>query len=78
MTVEQQNPFESLPESRTDQIFDQVEQRRDAPLGQAPDLGQARRDVGEATRLRISPGNGLSRPPLKKKVTWASFSVSAA
>jgi len=26
---------------------------------------------------RSSPGNGSSRPPLKKKVTWAYFSVSA-
>ena len=27
--------------------------------------------------MRSSPGNTSSRPPLKKKVTWAYFSVSA-
>ena len=32
---------------------------------------------GDATRMRSSPSKGCSRPPLKKKVTWAYFSVSA-
>ena len=27
--------------------------------------------------MRSSPGNSCSRPPLRKKVTWAYFSVSA-
>ena len=27
--------------------------------------------------MRSSPGNGSSRPPLRKKVTWGYFSVSA-
>ena len=33
---------------------------------------------GEGTRMRVSPGNSSSRPPLKKYVTCAYFSVSAA
>ena len=33
--------------------------------------------MGEGTSTRSSPGNTVSDPPLKKKVTWAYFSVSA-
>ncbi len=33
--------------------------------------------LGEAIISRCSPGNCFSTPPLKKKVTWAYFSVSA-
>ena len=33
---------------------------------------------GLGTRIRVSPSNGTSRPPFKKKVTWGYFSVSAA
>ncbi|MNE38505.1 hypothetical protein D3C80_1324070 [compost metagenome] len=32
---------------------------------------------GDGIRMRSSPSNGSSRPPEKKKVTWAYFSVSA-
>ena len=32
---------------------------------------------GDGTKMRSSPSNGASRPPLKKNVTWAYFSVSA-
>ena len=33
--------------------------------------------MGDGTRIRSSPGNTVSRPPLKKNVTCAYFSVSA-
>ena len=33
--------------------------------------------LGEGTSTRSSPGYCFSTPPLKKKVTWAYFSVSA-
>ena len=33
--------------------------------------------MGEAISARSSPSLGASTPPLKKKVTWAYFSVSA-
>ena len=33
--------------------------------------------LGDFTRILSSPGNGSSKPPLKKKVTCAYFSVSA-
>ena len=33
--------------------------------------------AGELTKIRCSPSNSASRPPLKKKVTCAYFSVSA-
>lgn len=33
--------------------------------------------LGLGTMSRSSPGNCFSTPPLKKKVTWAYFSVSA-
>ena len=32
---------------------------------------------GDGTRRSSSPGNGWFSPPLKKKVTWAYFSLSA-
>ena len=33
--------------------------------------------LGDGTSTRSSPGYCFSTPPLKKKVTWAYFSVSA-
>ena len=39
--------------------------------------GRRSRPSGSGSRRRSSPGNGASRPPLKKYVTWAYFSVSA-
>ncbi|MCY1445859.1 hypothetical protein D9M71_623910 [compost metagenome] len=33
--------------------------------------------MGDGIRMRSSPSKGSSRPPEKKKVTWAYFSVSA-
>ena len=40
-------------------------------------LEVVRRDLRARDERRSSPGNGASRPPLKKYVTWAYFSVSA-